>query len=210
MKISLIHKGSLSKIGKIYLLLILLLAGTHFISAQCPSRKESGCPEETLSFPRGEVVYVDIDFRLRNTSQYSQIAAALDEWNRDNETNGSGVIFEYNYMPTTSTPINILHITNDAITNIFDLPDPYIVAQTTFIRHDGISNVYDATITFNTNARNGMRGSPTGSQPYYDPNAPGYDTVFAKKTRHEIGHTLGLCDVPRDQQEDGKSATKQP
>jgi predicted Zn-dependent protease len=61
-------------------------------------------------------------------------------------------------------------------------------------------------ITFNTDyARAGSRGTPEYNQPYYDPNAAGYDTVFKKKTYHEVGHSLGLCDVVRSLQQPGGS-----
>lgn len=206
MKTSLIYKGALDNIRKICLLLILLLAGTHLMYAQCPNGPGSGCGLGGISYPRGETVYVDIDFRLRNTSEYTQITAALDEWNHDNESNGSGVFFDYSHVPTTPTPVNTLHITNGPINNIFGRPDPFIMAQTEYGRNDGNQTVYDATITFNTQyARNGERGTPEYFQSYYDQYAPGYDTVFKKKTRHEIGHTLGLCDVPRAEQRFGQS-----
>lgn len=205
MKTSLILKHSLNNVLNICLL-ILLLAGTHFIYAQCPHSKDWGCGGNYLSFPRNEVVYVDIDLRLRNTSEYAQITEALEAWNVENETNGSGVVFDYHYVPTTPTPINILHITNGGLTNIFGKPDPNLLAITTYGRNDGNTNVYDATITFNTEyARNGPRGSPEANQPFYDPNAAGYDTVFKKYAGHEISHTLGVCDIPSDEQQPGKS-----
>ncbi len=43
MKTTLTPKNALDKMLKIYLLLILLLAGTHLAYAQCPHPKDEGC-----------------------------------------------------------------------------------------------------------------------------------------------------------------------
>lgn len=190
MRIFFIFKPVLNNLSKICLLLILLLAGTQLINAQCP---DSNCAGTV--FPKGEIVYVDIDFRFRNTPIYSQITAGLDAWNYDNEFNGSEVLFSYNGVPTSGT-YTVMHITSEALTNPYGSPDTTTIAQVSYNGVNELGDIIDATIVFNTNAMASEDiYSPNYNQPYYDPYAPGYDTVFKKKTMHEVGHTLGLCDV---------------
>jgi hypothetical protein len=174
---------------------------------QCPSPKSTGCGADNLAFPLGQRVYVDIDFRLTQAQQ-NQIRAGLDSWNDANVRNGSGVVFDYGGVPTGPESVNVLHITSGALINVFGAVDTTTIAQINFNRvNNTAGEVYDATLIFNT-------GNATASddpnsrfyrQPYYDPNTAGYDTVFQKNTVHEVGHGMGLCDVPFTDQQAGQS-----
>jgi hypothetical protein len=63
----------------------------------------------------------------------------------------------------------------------------------------------DATIYFNTAATaSDDPNSPMYNQPYFQEGTPGsamaaaYNTIYEKITKHELGHTLGLCDLYRE------------
>lgn len=192
--------------------LAVIIVGACTGYAQCPSAKSTGCSSakgSNLSFPRGQTVYVDIDLRIWNTPQYTQITAALDLWNDANQSNGSGVVFDYGGVPTGPEAVNVLHILNGTLTTRSGDPDPTRAANIRYGRYNSnTGEVYEATITFNTGAalaNSSNPSSPYYGQPYYNPNEPDYNTVFLKKTMHETGHGMGLCDVPAAAQQPGHS-----
>jgi hypothetical protein len=188
-------------------LVIMTVISTEMAYAQCPSPKSTGCSSNNLAFPLGQRVYVDIDFRLTQAQQ-SQIRAGLDSWNDANVRNGSGVVFDYGGVPTEPGSVNVLHITSGTLTNNDGSVNTTTVAQINYNRlNDAAGEAYDATITFNTGGATASDdpNSPFYNQPYYNQNASGYNTVFTKKTMHEVGHGMGLCDVPVAQQQAGQS-----
>lgn len=119
-------------------------------------------------------------------------------------TNGSGVTFNYGGVPTGPDAVNVLHVLYRPLTTPSGQPDPTIAANVRYNRYDlNSGQAYDATITINSAAQ-ANTSNPSSvyyGQPYYQPGEGGYNTVFKKKTMHETGHTMGLCDVPASAQQ---------
>lgn len=162
--------------------------------------QSSPCPTTGgASWRKDETVYVDLNPNIRRTTTEDQVRAALAEWTVVNMDNGSGVKFDFTHAyDARGTPsgASVLHVWSNALVDSFGFPDQDTRARTQVVRNEGVV-LLEATITFNTNAS--ANPLAFGAAPYYDPSAPGYDTVFKKGTHHEAGHTMGL-NHPTDQQ----------
>lgn len=169
-------------------LLFLIIAGARIVYPQSAT-----CPELTndVVFEQGTTVYIDIGAEIRGTTIGSQIIAGLNSWTYANtHYNNSGVKFDTTTSPWNSPPgSTIVHFVYQPIYDQFGNVDPYTVARLLPVRVEGIV-LREATVIFNSAALANPYDPNSG--PYYNPNLLGYDSVFAKKTRHEIGHGMGL------------------
>lgn len=122
---------------------------------------------------------------------------ALERWSTANTNNGSGTTFNgttpLQHVPSTAP---LVHISFAEFTDQNGMPDFDTRASFQVMQNEGIY-IKEAIILINTRALADPLSPTTG--PFYDSQAPGYDTVFIKKIEHEIGHGLGL-DHPTAQQ----------
>jgi len=141
----------------------------------------------TATYPRGATVVVSMSGL--SSEQQRQVNIALENMNTNNRANGSNVQFvgHGSGLPGANGQYT-LTIQNGSL-------DTGTVAQLDAIPVGG--QITSATMTFNTGAAT-HDGQP-GSSPYYVQGADGYDTVFIKKTLHELGHAMGLGDSTRPQ-----------
>jgi hypothetical protein len=175
-------------------LLIIVATGTKVAYAQC----SGPCPTASTgtTYPQGVTVYVDIDAQIQGTPQETQIRNGLESWNAANSANGSNVNFVVGQPPADLPTANayLLHVINGTLTDPNGQTLPGTVARFHRNAYDASGNVRDGLLTFNTGSALVDPSDPSRG-PYYDPNQPGYDTIFQKETEHEIGHSLGLNDV---------------
>ena len=158
-------------IATIFGLFIILSFNTASFSQGC-------LPPDVYSrphFPVNITVYYSFD-NIPAGAERSQIEAAIAAWNAFNSSsnviNCNGVTFS----PGTGTGPTLI-FKNGIIPNRgaarFDETAVYN------------NEIFNATITINPDLR-------IGGILFYDPNQPGYNTVFLKQTLHEIGHGMGL------------------
>lgn len=168
------------------LLLFLKAVNTRYVHSQ-----SSPCPQTRQDrFPSGETVYIDIAVQIRGTDQETQIIRGLQEWNLVNQNNNSRVFFDFTTPISQAPPgANILHFANGELTNEAGFPTISRRAELIPVRTTGLI-LREATVIFNTLAR--ANPSDPNSGPFYDPSAPGYNTIFKKVTQHETAHGLGL------------------
>jgi hypothetical protein len=114
-------------------------------------------------------------------AQQQQIRRAIEKWNAENQTNGSGVTFTEVINPgQIPAALNFQNGANP-VTNP-DGTTSYEVGHITRNNNpDGTLN--SATIIIDPNLRAGVDTTP---------GAPGLDTIFEKVALHEIGHSMGL------------------
>lgn len=115
------------------------------------------------------VVYYDVS-ALSGTAR-SQAISAFNKWGSANQSNGSGVSFQ---------PASASHPATYTIQVGSAGGDPSVSA----VGHtNGV--VTGTTTTIDANNTN-----------LIDPNQSGYDAIFEKIMLHEIGHTMGITDMP--------------
>lgn len=131
-------------------------------------------PGSPSHFPQNKTVYYSFASNVPQ-EQRDQINTAINRWNNVNiHQNCSGVFFNTDENPNAPT----LLFENGYIDGI---------ANAHIYRDNQINGeLLDARIRFDVNFRFAS-GALT-----YDQSRPGYDTIFIKKTLHEIGHALGL------------------
>lgn len=128
-----------------------------------------------------------------DTTQASQINTALNRWTYANtHNNTSGVMFNVRALNQIPVGATILHISFAALTDQYGAPNVSTRAFFHVIQHSGIYTT-EAQIMFNTNAAADGFGL---SGPYFDPQSPGYESVYLKVGEHEIGHGMGLDHIP--------------
>lgn len=153
-----------------------------------------------------DTVYVTFDPSIpSNSAQKQQILAAMADWTQANQENGSWISFVEGPPPANMTdPTTALfqNMTISRTVNGVTTVATDITAITTYDATHLDGSLKSFTVTFNDGAladpgdpSQGIPADPTQG-PYYNPNLPGFDTVYKKKTHHEFGHTLGLGDVP--------------
>lgn len=137
------------------------------------ARAEQGCPSldpHIKGWPQGAVVFYDAEGLPLHVRV--QVVRAFDKWNAANRVNASGVAFK---------PKDEAH----AATFFFRVGDANgDPAKTDIIKSD-TQTVLQAFTTIDV-----------GSRINYDPRREGYNKIFEKIALHEIGHTMGLSDVP--------------
>jgi hypothetical protein len=151
---------------------------------------ESGCPPVDYGMTaawsgRGSTVYFNINGFPANIRP--QVEAAFNKWNAANQTNGTNIHF---------VPADATHPANFSVQ----------VGPTTGVHHQDGSVTYNAAETL-------MRGNPTTGVvtsattyvdlnnvrgTWYDQNQASFADAILKVMLHEIGHTMGLNDVPAD------------
>lgn len=163
-------------------LLIFIIIPT-FVHAQCPQEQAGS------TFLEGATYYVDIDVRYRGTTIGTQIENAFGDWTYANTHNNNSNIRFQVFSSWSEVPpgANIVHVSQEAFTNQYGAPETEAVGAFQRVRTSGVY-VLEATILFNTNAQ--ADWPQTG--PYFNPNAPGYSTIYRKATKHEVGHGMGL------------------
>jgi hypothetical protein len=120
-------------------------------------------------------------------TQATQIRAAIGSWNTSNLAfNNSQVEFIEGTAPSGAFNVATLTIRNGSAGG----------APAVTTKPNSVGIITSATITFDTSVT-----FVSGGQTLlvYDPNVTGYDTIFKKVMLHELGHTMGLRDVPVDQ-----------
>lgn len=139
------------------------------------SHSQTSCPtQSTVSagWPRDSVVRFDVT-TLPSTIR-AQALAALSTWNTANGINNSGVSF----VPADSTHPAVLTFK----VGVPEQPGP---AGTPIKNFDGTSTAKSAEIVIDAN-----------NPDYFRTSVPEYNLAIFKAFLHEIGHTMGLADVP--------------
>lgn len=154
----------------VFVLFIFSTSATFAYSQGCLIPDPGSLPH----FEQGATYYYS--FNGISGSQRTQIETALGNWNTSNlNQNCSRVYFALGPAPEAG---NTLQFNNTT------LPGGAAAQFNPNYVFNGI--VYDATINFNPNLRF------SDGRLFYDPNQPGYNTVYIKQTMHEIGHGMGL------------------
>ena len=139
------------------------------------SRSQTGCPDQsTMSagWPRDSVVRFDVS-SLPPALQTLAINA-LNAWNTANTQNNSGVTF---VAADTNHPA--------ALTFKVGVPEGGVAAGTVIQNIEGSSSAATAEVTINAN-----------NADYFNQSVAGFNVAVFKAFLHEIGHTMGLGDVP--------------
>ncbi len=158
----------------------LLLALGIPASATCPTPLTS----TNKGWPKNKTVNYDVS-GLPADAQ-SQVATALGNWQTANTTsNKSNVTFQPAPSGTTSD-------LTFQVGPAGGRPAGYAVTT-----DPSTQTVKSATITMDLT-----------NKTFYDPSQPGYGTAITKEAQHEIAHTMGLEDQPRDTSKpcDGQTA----
>src|SRR4030095_1981599 len=139
------------------------------------SRSQIECPPpstKSAGWPMDSVVRYDVSAlpqRLR-----TQAINALNAWSAANTQNNSGVSFvaaDSSHPATLTFNVGVLN--------------GGVAANTEITPIQGTNSAASAAITINANDPNHFNAGVTG-----------YDSALLKAFLHEIGHTMGLGDVP--------------
>lgn len=161
-------------VGLFIVTVVLLLAGQSTPTCTNPPAGPSSWADVTIvyhAFERGA------QFKK---SEKTQIEQGLSRWSTANQSsgNGSGVQF----LPASRNhPALLIIKTGPTLPGEFSRIDTITSNET----------IVSATITINKQAV-----FPNSTILVYDPLAAGADTFFLKATLHEIGHSMGLEDIP--------------
>lgn len=144
-------------------------------------------PPSTTAVPPGTKVYFQLDAMVAalpaGASGYSpqdQIAKAFQAWNTANQKSGSGTDFE----PADASHPATVFVTVD--------PGVFGTGAVTSVPASGTITVLNpATVTLHPN------GVLPGGVPAFQPQAPGYDSVYWQVMVHEIAHLMGIGDFPQ-------------
>lgn len=140
------------------------------------SSQSSNCPgTKAPKWAPGSTVYYDCG-NITDTAVQNQIKSGADKWTAANANNGSGVKFVKGPPPEGATGYSTVTFQTGTVSGG--------IAHTSY-GCTNCTNMNSATVTFDTSQTNA-----------YDPNSPGYSTMFLKQTLHELGHTMGLTDAP--------------
>lgn len=156
-----------------------LAAGVGCFLAAClillsgHTRAEQGCPSldpHIKGWAQGSVVFYDAESLPLHVRV--QVVRAFDKWNAANSVNASGVEFRPKGEANAAAFFFRVGSANG---------DP---AKTDILKSD-TQTVLKAFTTIDV-----------GDRRNYDPRGEGYNKIFEKIALHEIGHTMGLSDVP--------------
>lgn len=152
---------------------VMLFVNANTICAQT----QAGCAplltNGVKGWAKGATVYYDVSSLPGGPTGKAQVNAvkAFNAWNTANSTNGSGV----NFQPSSAqNPATFTVVVGTAGGN---------VAQVTPNAPSG--TVISAAAEINLN-----------NTTLFDPNVTGYSDAILKAMLHEIGHTMGLDDMP--------------
>jgi len=130
------------------------------------SSQSSPCPStKTPRWTPGTTVYYDYG-NITDTAKQQQIKAAADKWTAANANDGSGVKFVQGPPPQGATGYSTVTFRTGTVSGG--------IANTSY-GCTNCTNMNSAVITFDTSQTN-----------VYDPNSPGYDTMFLKQALHEL------------------------
>ena len=127
---------------------------------------------KSAGWPRDSVVRFDVS--SLPAPLRSQAINALNAWNTANTQNNSGVTFvaaDLNNPATLKFKVGV--------------PEGGVAAGTDIKNSDGSSSAETAEITINANDTN-----------HFNSSVAGYNLALFKAFLHEIGHTMGLADIP--------------
>jgi hypothetical protein len=152
----------------------------------CPTL--DSIPTNRPRFKKGNKVYYQFHSSVPSSgTQRSQIRTAFANWHSANQSNCSKVEFIEGTAPTgfgyATLTIKDLIINSNYVTQGGGAAD--------FDSAGGVNSLNEitsATISFNHD----LRVDPLDLRLLYDPNLPGYSTIFTKQAMHEIGHGMGL------------------
>ena len=151
-------------------------------------RAQSGCPDVDHGMlvawnGRGSTVYFSINGFPPDVRP--QVQAAFDKWNAANQTNGTNIRFE----PADAThPANfIVQVGSDTGRRNTNGTITYAPAATQLRGNPQTGIVNSATTNVDLN---NVRGQ------WYDQSRGSFADAILKVMLHEIGHTMGLNDVP--------------
>jgi hypothetical protein len=185
-----------------YLLVLLVLTLPELTTVH--TQTTNPCPEPTFgkTFEQGDTIYLDLGPFPDNVKE--QIKRALGKWDFANtHNNTSNVRFNTTVNPwTLPGHPSLIHVAKKTFFNPDGSVDHTTVAETIAVRWEG-NNLREVTVFFNEAVL--ANPSDPNSGPYQDPTQPGYDTVFEKTTLHEVGHPMGLDDVPVERRQAGAS-----
>ena len=153
-----------------YVFTLMLLVSVTLIS-----RSQTGCPPqstESAGWPRDSVVRYNVS-SLPPALQ-TQAINALNSWNLANTQNNSGVTF---VAADSNHPANF----NFKV----GVPQEGGAAHVDIKNTEGTSSAATAELIIDANNTN-----------HFNPSVTGYTVALLKAFRHEIGHTMGLGDVP--------------
>ena len=139
------------------------------------SRSQTSCPTrstETAGWPRDSIVYFDVSGLP--AAVRAQAVAALSAWNIANGANNSGVSFAAADSTHPAT-----------LTFKVGVPEKGGPSGTTIDNTESTSSAEKAEVVIDTPNTN-----------YFNPLAPGFSLAVFKTFLHEIGHTMGLANVP--------------
>ena len=139
------------------------------------SHSQTGCPTQSTKsagWPRDTIIRFDVN--ALPLAIRAQALAALSAWNTANLTNNSGVAF---VAADTTHPAVLTFKTG--------VPQEGGPAGTAIKNTDATSTAEKAEVTIDVNNPNFFRS-----------NVAGFSLAIFKAFLHEIGHTMGLADVP--------------
>lgn len=139
------------------------------------SRSQTGCPTQSTKsagWPRDAVVRFDVNALPSNVR--TQALKALSAWNTANGSNNSGVTF----LAADSTH-------PAALTFRVGIPKEPGPAGTEIKNTDGTSTAEKAEVVIDATNTN-----------YFNSSVQEFELALLKAFLHEIGHTMGLADVP--------------
>lgn len=158
-------------------------------------RAQSPCPPNgNAAWPQNSTIRFYIDFNLPDGAE-AQIRRAMAKWNAANQTNGSGVTFVEEPNPGMTATTSLTFEPGENSTTLPDGTPGWAAAKARKdVGPDG--KLRSAVISIDPTLKAGIDITP---------GAPGLDTIFEKLGLHEVGHTMGLGDVPQDSDETGAS-----
>lgn len=154
-----------------------LLTFMLFVSVTLISRSQTGCPPQSTKsagWPRDSVVRYDVS-SLPPALQ-TQAINALNAWNVANTQNISGVTFvaaDSNHPATFTFNVGVPNT-------------PGAAADTGIAPIEGTNSAKTAELVIDAN-----------NPDHFRPSVPGYNAALFKTFLHEIGHTMGLGDIPQ-------------
>ena len=145
-----------------------------------PHAQTSCPPVSNNGWPKCVTVYYTLSGF--NSTQTSQFSTAISAWDSANQTNNSRVKFVLG--PPPGGGFYTLSIRTGTVGG---------GGPADTVKNTQTGAIDNATINFNLSATVPLTSPP---KLVFDPSVSGYSTIFEKVLLHELGHTMGLKDVP--------------